>query len=375
MTTLSTRMIRLFMTLILVLASSLLSSTKILQAASLTSHSLEIAMPTEHDFIIPTYQFLNGQQLKDLKIHYATLGTPHKNEKGQISNAVLILHWTGADGAAMLSEDFKAHLYAPGKPLDANKYFLIFPDSIGHGKSSKPSDGLKSDFPLYGYRDMVDLQHKLIVDGLGISHLKMILGTSMGGMHTWLWSELYPNFMDGVMPIVSLPTKITGRNLIWRQAIVEAIKTDPEWKGGKYTQQPFSLLSTWPFARMLLDGVPHLEKTVNDRSAAHKFIQEAMKEAAKKDANDLIYVLEASRDYDPEPNLEAIQTKVFALDFTDDQLDPVQLHVLKDLIKRVKQGRAVIQPGTAESYGHLTMAHPDLWAHQVVEFLSFLNEK
>jgi len=170
-----------------------------------TSQSLDRLMQTENDFIIHDYRFSNGQKLDMLKLHYATLGTPKKDASGKISNAVLMLHWTGADGAALLSDDFKTHLYAPGKPLDATKYFLIFPDSIGHGKSSKPSDGLKSDFPAYGYLDMVDLQHKLVVDGLGISHLNIVLGTSMGGMHTWLWSVLYPTFMDGVMPIVSLP--------------------------------------------------------------------------------------------------------------------------------------------------------------------------
>lgn len=351
----------------------LLALTIALANVASTAIPLEKPMPIENDFIIPKYQFLNGQQLENLKIHYATLGIPRKNESGEIINAVLILHWTGADGAAMLSDAFKQNLYAPGKPLDANKYFLIFPDNIGHGKSSKPSDGLQSDFPAYEYHDMVDLQHKLVVDGLGISHLKIILGTSMGGMHTWLWSELYPSFMDGIMPIVSLPTKITGRNLIWRESIVEAIKSDPDWNHGKYTKQPYSLEATWPFARMLLDGVPHLAKIVKDQSAARSFIQDAKNDISKKDANDLVYVLSASKDYDPESKLGSIQAKVFALDFSDDQLDPIQLHVLEDLIKHVKRGRAVIQPGTPESYGHLTMAHPELWAHQVVDFLHFLS--
>jgi homoserine O-acetyltransferase/O-succinyltransferase len=221
---------------------------------------------------------------------------------------------------------------------------------------------------------MVNLQHKLVVEGLGISHLRIILGTSMGGMHTWLWSELHPTFMDGVMPIVSLPTKITGRNLLWRQSIIEAIKSDPTWQEGKYTRQPHSLIATWPFARMLLDGVPHLEKTVSNSSAAQAFIQKAMTEISTHDANDLIYVLAASHDYDPEPKLDTIQAKVFALDFSDDQLDPIQLHVLEDLIKGVKNGRAVIQPGTSDSFGHLTMAHPELWAHQVAAFMLFLEK-
>lgn len=334
---------------------------------------LGTAMQTDKDFIIPNYRFKNGQELQNAKIHYTTLGTPAKNEQGEITNAVLMLHWTGADGAALLTEDFKSHLYAPGKPLDASKFFLIFPDNIGHGKSSKPSEGLQSDFPNYGYHDMVDLQHELIVKGLGISHLKMIIGTSMGGMHAWLWSELHSTFMDGVMPIVSLPTKVTGRNLIWRQLIIEAIKNDPQWNKGKYKQQPYSLRATWPIARMLLDGVPHLANVIKDESEAASFIQDAANEASKKDANDLVYVLAASKDYDPEPSLGNIRTKVIALNFTDDQLNPDELHVLQDLIKHVKQGRAVIQDGTPTSYGHFTMAHPELWAHQVSDFILFLS--
>jgi homoserine O-acetyltransferase len=333
------------------------------------------AAPPEHedDFILPRYEFHNGQQFPNLKIHYYTLGTPQYNDKGEIINAVLFLHWTGSSASALLSPSFKSALYAEGKPLDANKYFLIFPDSIGHGQSSKPSDGLGMDFPHYNYHDMVDLQYKLVKEKLGISHLKMILGTSMGGMHTWLWSELHPDFMDGAMPIVSLPTKVAGRNLLWRQLVIQAIKEDPEWNNGKYTQPPPGLLSSWPFARMILDGVPHLQNEIKDPSDALKFIQQARESAKKIDANNLIYVLAASSDYDPEPKLNTIKTKVFALDFTDDQLDPIEFHTLEKLIKHVKNGRAFIQEGTPTSYGHLTMAHPELWADQVGKFVTWIS--
>lgn len=328
----------------------------------------------EKDFVIPHYQFRNGDKFENLKIHYNTLGTPKRNAEGEITNAVLILHWTGGDGAKMMTEDFKNNLYAVGKPLDAEKYFLIFPDSIGHGKSSKPSDGLKTDFPHYGYLDMVDLQYQLITEELGIKHLHIILGTSMGGMHTWLWTILHPNFMDGAMPIVSLPEKLKGRNLLWRQMISEAIRNDPTWEKGNYTSVPYSLKATWPFARMLLDGVPHLQTIVPDTNAAHSFIEQAVQTTSNIDANDLLYALEASIDYDPEPNLGKIITKVFALDFTDDQLDPIELNSLNTLIQHVKNGKAVIQNGTPYSYGHLTMAHPDLWANQVAEFIQFLRQ-
>jgi homoserine O-acetyltransferase len=330
-------------------------------------------MQKEHTYILPTYTFRSGERLDQVKLHYATLGTPKRDQDGRIANAILILHWTGGDGSHMLSDAFKSAFYAPGKPFDVNKYFIIFPDSIGHGKSSKPSDGLKANFPHYGYLDMVDLQHKLVTEELGITHLKFILGTSMGGMHTWLWAVLHPVFMDGVMPVVSLPQKVKGRNLLWRQMVVKAIRNDPSWLEGDYTKQPYSLFSSWPFARMLLDGVPHMQSTIIDDKTAATFINDSTNEAAMKDANNLIYALEASADYDPEPLLRTIEAKVFALDFTDDQLDPSELDTLNQLIKNVKNGSAVIQKGTNESFGHLTMAHPNLWSQQVDEFIRFVE--
>ena len=328
----------------------------------------------EHVYTLPSYTFRNGEKLTNTKLHYATLGTPQKDATGRITNAILILHWTGADGAHMLTDEFKSTLYASGKPFDANKYYLIFPDSIGHGQSSKPSDGLKAHFPSYVYLDMVDLQYKLVTEALGIAHLKYILGTSMGGMHTWLWSILHPTFMDGIMPIVCLPEKVKGRNLLWRQLVVKAIRNDPSWQNGQYAKQPYGLLASWPFARMLLDGVPHMQSIVFDEDSAAAFIDKSLDETKTKDANDLIYVLEASKDYNPEPSLDKIQAKVFALDFTDDQFDPIELHTLNRLIKQVKNSRVVIQQGTDQSFGHLTMAHPHLWSQQVLEFIRFVEE-
>jgi homoserine O-acetyltransferase len=336
--------------------------------------SNENLIQKEHTYVLPSYTFRNGDKLDNVSLHYATLGTARKDEKGRITNAILILHWTGADGAHMLSDEFKSSLYASERPFDANNYFLIFPDSIGHGQSSKPSNSLKTHFPRYGYLDMVNLQYKLVTEALGISHLKYILGTSMGGMHAWLWSILHPTFMDGVMPIVCLPEKVKGRNLLWRQLVVRAIRSDPEWQNGEYSKQPYGLAASWPFARMLLDGVPHMQNIVSDVNSAGKFIDTAINEAKTKDANDLIYILEASTDYDPESELESIQTKIFALDFTDDQLDPIELNTLNRLIKQVKKGRTVIQQGTNQSYGHLTMAHPHLWSQQVSDFIRFVEE-
>ncbi len=325
------------------------------------------------NFVISNYVFQNGESLSDLKMHYYTLGSPKKNPQGEVVNAVLLLHWTAASGLSLLSEDFMSALYSPGEPLDANRYFIIIPDSIGHGHSSKPSDGLRMSFPHYGYHDMVDLQYRLVTEKLGLNHLKMVIGTSMGGMHAWLWAERYPHFMDGAMPIVSLPKAVTGRNLLWRQMIAQAIKNDPKWEQGSNPGPLQNFLSAWPFARMLLDGVPHLHHEISTPTKALEFIQEASNEAFKKEAIDVLYVLEASADYDPEPSLDKITTKVFALDFTDDQLDPIELNILPTLIQRVKNGRAVTQKGNASSFGHLTMAHPKLWAYQLEVFISWLD--
>jgi homoserine O-acetyltransferase len=329
----------------------------------------------EGDFIIDHYTFKNGQTLDNLKIHYTTLGTPQKDAQGNITNAILMLHQTSSNGEALVTPEFITTLYDPGKPLDASKYFLIFPDNIGTGKSSKPSDGLHMNFPNYRYLDMVDLQHRLVTEKLGIKRLKYIIGISMGGMHTWLWSELYPEAMEGAMPIVSLPVKIQGRNLVWRQASINSLKKDPQWNNGDYTHQPNSLKSTWALIYMLLSGVPHLQKTITDVSAAQQFIQEAEHESENKDANDLIYVLDASTDYNPEPDLDKITTPLFALNFSDDELNPAYLHILEDNIKKVKHGKAITQKGTVYSLGHATGSHPEFWSTRVTEFIDFVNSK
>ena len=206
---------------------------------------------TEGDFKIQNYKFRNGQSLDDLNLHYTTLGTPQKDAQGNITNAVLVLHPTTSSGVAFLTPEFKKYFYAEGKPLDANKYYLIFPDSIGAGKSSKPSNGLRMEFPTYGYPDMVDLQHKLVFEKLGVKHLKYVIGASMGGMHTWLWTILYPDDMDGAMPICSLPVKVTGRNLLWREAFINNVKKDPNWNKGNYSTQPSTVQSGWVYFLML----------------------------------------------------------------------------------------------------------------------------
>jgi homoserine O-acetyltransferase len=320
------------------------------------------------------YKFRDGETIARLRIHYATLGEPHRNPDGNIDNAVLVLHWTGADGRALLSPTYMKALFDPGRPLDARRYYLIFPDSVGHGHSSKPSDGLKANFPNYGYRDIVDLQHKLVTETLGINHLHAILGMSMGGMNAWQWAEAYPDAMDGAMPVVSLPIRVSGRNMLWRRMAIDDIRSDPEWNGGNYAKPLTGRLQGYEILRMMIDGVPHLQAILPDGPAAERFIAEARKQAEAVDANDILYSLKSSADYDPEPGLASIRTKVFALNFDDDEFNPESLHVLEHLMPKVSLGRFLVQPGSEASFGHLTMAHPDLWAQHVGEFMHWLGD-
>ncbi len=320
------------------------------------------------------YKFRDGETLDRVKIHYATLGRPHRNARGEIDNAVLVLHWTGADGRALLSPTYTKALFDPGRPLDARRYYLIFPDSVGHGQSSKPSDGLKAKFPNYGYGDIVDFQHKLVTETLGISHLHAILGMSMGGMNAWQWAEAYPDMMDGVMPVVSLPIKVSGRNLLWRRMVIDGIRNDPDWQGGNYSKAPSGWLAGYQVLRLMIDGAGHLQATIPDAAAADAFIEQRRFEAAHTDANDVMYSLKSSADYDPEPGLSSIRTKLFALNFSDDEFNPDELRFLQDLMPEVAQGRFVVQPGNKATPGHLTMTRPDLWAQHVGEFMRWLGD-
>ena len=331
------------------------------------------AAPVPADAWFEQYRFRDGEVLPRLRLHYATLGTPHRNAAGEIDNAVLVVHWTGVDGSALLTKNYVDALFAPGRPLDAARYYLIFPDNVGHGRSSKPSDGLKGAFPHYGYGDMVDLQHRLVTKTLGITHLRAILGMSMGGMNAWQWAEAYPGAMDGIMPVVSQPIPISGRNILWRRIVIDAIESDPQWNRGNYTSPLQSWVRIFPVMRMMLDGVPHLQEIIPDGAAADRFIADAQAQASAGDANDMLYSLRSSADYDPRARLGEIQTQVFALNFADDEFNPAELHVLEQLMPSVRRGRFVVQPATAASMGHLTMAHPELWWHQVEAFMRMLD--
>jgi homoserine O-acetyltransferase len=325
------------------------------------------------DWDLLGFSFADLSSLPRLRLHYTTLGTPHRDDKGNIDNAVLLLHWTGASGGALLTAEFQQSLYAPGKPLDAQRYFLIVPDNLGHGQSSKPSDGLRTAFPHYNYDDLVSLQHRLVTEGIGVRRLHAIVGLSMGGMNAWQWVERYPEAVNVVMPVVSLPVKVSGRNLLWRRLAIDWIRNDPGWKNGNYDHNPSSFAQAWQLATLMIEGVPHLQKTLTDREATEAYIDGLTKQADAMDANDVLYSIDASRDYDPESKLATITTPVWVLNFSDDEFNPDTLQILQTLSVKVPHMQYFVQLGTSESHGHLTMAHPSLWASHVADFMKLAD--
>jgi homoserine O-acetyltransferase/O-succinyltransferase len=274
---------------------------------------------------------------------------------------------------ALLTPEYTKALFAPGAPFDITRFFVIIPDDIGHGHSSKPSDGLKAGFPNYRYSDMVDLQHKLVAETLGITHLRAVVGMSMGCMNAWQWAEEYPDAMDGVMPIACFPAPISGRNLLWRRIIVDFTKSDPAWNQGNYQQQPPFLAIGTEIARMMIDGVPRLQEETGTPDQADAFIRNVKDQAARQDANDFIYSLESSSDFNAEPALGQVKAKVFALNFADDEFYRDSLQVLQRDILQVQQRKLVILPGSPDSTGHFSMAHPALWKDQAHNFIEWIN--
>ncbi len=326
--------------------------------------------PTEGDYILRDFKFASGESLPELRIHYRTLGKAEKDAKGLTRNAVLITHGTTGSGAQFIRPEFAGELFGADQPLDATKFFIVLPDGIGHGKSSKPSDGMHAKFPRYGYRDMVEAQYRLLTDGLGVNHARLVMGTSMGGMHTWLWGETHPEFMDALMPLASLPTQISGRNRAWRRIVIDAIRNDSDWRGGEYATQPQSLRLA---ARMLwfMSSNPVLRQKEGPTFAKtdevlDKFVADYMKTG---DANDVLYALEASHDYDPGPGLEKIRAPLLAINSADDLINPPELGILESEIKRVPHGRAVILPLSEKTRGHGSHTMAALWRDELAILL------
>jgi homoserine O-acetyltransferase len=327
--------------------------------------------PTEGDWVVKDFRFRSGESLPELRVHYRTLGKPERDAQGVVRNAVLILHGTGGSGAQFIRPEFAGELFCTSGLLDAGRYFIILPDGIGHGQSSKPSDGLRARFPRYGYLDMLEAQHRLLTEGLGVNHLRLVMGTSMGGMHTWLWGERYPNFMDALMPLASLPTQISGRNRVWRRIVIDAIRNDPEWHGGNYSAQPQSLRTSAEISFLMASNpvlrqqeIPTLAKS---DAALDAFVADRLKTG---DANDRLYQVEASHDYDPGPELENIRAPLFAVNSADDLVNPPELGILEDQIKRVSKGRAVVLPLSPATRGHSTHTFAAVWKQYLQELLT-----
>ncbi|MFS2007587.1 alpha/beta fold hydrolase [Duganella sp. CT11-25] len=327
--------------------------------------------PVEGDFHLKNFQFASGEKLAELRIHYRTLGTPRRDAQGVVNNAVLITHGTGGTGAQFLRPEFAGELFGPGGLLDAARYYIILTDGIGHGQSSKPSDGLRARFPHYGYNDMVDAQHRLLEEGLGVRHLRLVMGTSMGGMQSWVWGERYPLFMDALMPLASVPTQISGRNRVWRRVVIDAIRNDPEWKGGEYTTQPPSLRVGEEMLYLMGSNTVQRQLQLPTLAAADaaldSYVAAGMQTA---DATDLMYQLRASEDYDPAPALEKIVAPLLAVNSADDLINPPELKILETEIKRVKRGSAVVLPYTDATRGHGSHTMAALWKQYLQQLLA-----
>jgi homoserine O-acetyltransferase/O-succinyltransferase len=324
----------------------------------------------EGDFIIKDFHFTSGESLPQLRIHYRTFGEPRADAAGVVRNAVLIMHGTGGSGGSLVREEFAGELFGPGQPLDATRFFIVLPDGIGHGKSSKPSDGLRGHFPHYTYNDMVQAQYLLLTQGLKVNHARLVMGTSMGGMHSWLWGEQHPQFMDALMPLGSLPAQIAGRNRIWRKTIIDAIRHDPDWKGGDYQAEPPSLRTALEMLWLMgsnpvlrYQEAPTLAKAdeVIDTYVAHGLKTE--------DANDLLYAVGASSDYDPGPGLGRIEAPLVAVNSADDLINPPELGILEREIKRVPHGRAIVIPFSESTHGHGSHTYALLWRQYLEQLL------
>lgn len=325
---------------------------------------------TEGDFAIKDYKFASGETLPEVKLHYRTFGVPTRDAQGRINNAVLLLHGTTGSGVQFLSPTLAGELFGLGQPIDTTKFYVIVPDSIGRGKSSRPSEGLRMNFPRYGYTDAADLQYRLVSEKLGVTHLRLILGTSMGGMHAWVWATKRPGFMDSVMPVACQPAPITGRNLLWRRIIVNSIKSDPAWDQGNYPAQPHGWSALLPVFRMLIDSPQNLEETIPNIEKADNFVAIAMADAERTfDANDMLYALDSSRDYDPTSALGEVKARVIAVNFSDDELNPIVLKSMEREMSKVKNGRVAMITSGPKSKGHQNLGQAGLWKQYVAELL------
>ncbi len=331
------------------------------------------AAGTTGAFVMHDVRFADGQVLPTLRIHYRTLGRPRRDAGGVVRNAVLILHGTTGSGNQFLARPFAGELFGPGQPLDTSVYYIVLPDGIGHGASSRPSEGLHARFPHYTYDDMADAQHRLLVEGLGVTHLRLVMGTSMGGMHSWVWGERYPDFMDGIVPLASAPAAIAGRNRMLRRMAMDDIRTDPEWQNGEYVAQPRGLRAALQILWLMTSAPRVQQREAPTRDAADSAITTWLDARVRTmDANDMLFAFDASRDYNPEPQLSRISAPLLAINSADDQVNPPELGIVERLIQRVPHGRFILLPISDQTRGHGTHTLAAVWKKPFTEFLASL---
>lgn len=340
--------------------------------ASITPAQAQIESAVEGDAVLKDFSFATGEKLPEIRMHYTTLGTPQRDAKGQISNAVMILHGTGGTGKQFFQPQFASELFGPGQLLDARKYYIILPDNLGHGASSKPSDGLRMKFPRYDYTDMIAAQHRMLTEKLGVTRLKLILGTSMGCMHAFMWGETWPDFAERLAPFACLPVEIAGQNRMWRTLSIDAIKADPMWQDGNYTDPPAAGLRTAASLVLIAGANPYaLQAQYSTRAAAESYKDEAFARAyGRNDANDSIYQLDASRTYNPWPDLEKIRVPLLWINSADDFINPPAYGITEKAVARMKTARFILIPASAETKGHGTHTWAKFWKDDLAKLMA-----
>jgi homoserine O-acetyltransferase len=354
--------------------NSLAAVLVLVSLATVASAQPSYPAVVENDFVARDVRFQSGERAPEIRLHYRTIGQPRRDADGVVRNAVLILHGTGGSGRGFVSDNYAGRLFGAGQLLDAHRYFIILPDNIGHGQSSKPSDGLRMQFPQYRYTDMVRLQHRLVTEGLGLSQLHLIMGTSMGAMHAWMWGYLYPSFARGLVPLASNPVAIAGRNRVWRKLLVDAIVTDPTWKGGDYSDPPRGMASALGFLLMATSVPLQWQKQFPTQAAADAWLDDQIAARLKTtDANDTIYHFRASEDFDPSSHLGEITAPLLAINSADDFVNPPELPMMQSLISQVKRGQFVLVPISDETRGHGTHSLPHVFGPHLAAFLKTLE--
>ena len=326
--------------------------------------------PVEGDYVVKDFHFGSGEVLPELHLHYRTLGTPTRDASGHVNNAVLIAHGTTGSGKGFLNPNFAGVLFGAGQLLDASRYYIILPDAIGHGGSSKPSDGLHARFPHYDYDDMIAADHLLLTEGLKVDHLRLFMGTSMGCMHAWVFAETYPDFLDAAMPLACAPVPIAGRNRLFRKIIIDAIRSDPGYRDGEYTQEPGSMRTAAGIMLLIGRGPLDFYRENPTREKVDAALERAEKNGITNlDANDTIYAFEASRNYDPSPKLDQIKAAVMFVNSADDPINPPEMPFAEEQIKKVKRGKFVLIPTSEQTRGHGTHSLPAVWKQYLEELL------